>query len=414
MQAWLQGFSRSYAILTPFTYIVRILMSRKAWRRILILLVLLAVIAGLAGWRLSGRKSSEKPDTAPPLIFQAKELTQASLASIGQSIELSGSLYAPDSVTIKAKSTGQLRRLNVVEGQFVQRGQAIGSLDLTELQSRLAERKAALAAAKTAMTQASTQWEANQRLSERGFIAPTAIETSRASLESAKAQVQAAESALQTVQVQLRDADLIAPISGWVQKRLAMEGEKLATEQAIVSILNTDRLEIHTQAAASYAQQLALGYRQNFRVDGLKALVAAQLSRIMPSADPNARALTLVWAISGNPDMQLRPGQFAIASVDLPGEQQRLTLPVEAIRQEAGKSVAWIIADGKLSRKALITGRRSPDGTRIEILDGLTPDAKVLAMRFDGLREGQEASIANPDQPPATPATPAKGSQAKS
>ena len=152
MQAWLQGFSRSYAILMPFTYIVRILMSRKAWRRILILLVLLAVIAGLAGWRLSGRKSSEKPDTAPPLIFQAKELTQASLASIGQSIELSGSLYAPDSVTIKAKSTGQLRRLNVVEGQFVQRGQAIGSLDLTELQSRLAERKAALAAAKTAMT----------------------------------------------------------------------------------------------------------------------------------------------------------------------------------------------------------------------------------------------------------------------
>jgi uncharacterized membrane protein len=49
MQAWLQGFSRSYAILPPFTYIVRILMSRKAWRRILILLVLLAVIAGLAG-----------------------------------------------------------------------------------------------------------------------------------------------------------------------------------------------------------------------------------------------------------------------------------------------------------------------------------------------------------------------------
>jgi hypothetical protein len=32
-----------------------------------------------------------------------------------------------------------------------------------------------------------------------------------------------------------------------------MEGEKLATEQAIVSILNTDRLEIHTQAAASSA-----------------------------------------------------------------------------------------------------------------------------------------------------------------
>ncbi len=364
------------------------------------------VITALAVWRIHTNKTPEKNKQAPSLVFKPAELTQASPLALGQSIELSGTVQAPDSVTIRAKAAGLLKGLNVTEGQLVRKGEAIGTLDLTELQSRLAERRAALAAAKTSMTQASIQWDANQRLAERGFLAPTAIESSRANLESARAQVQAAESALQTVQVQLRDADLVSPISGWVQKRLALEGEKLATEQPIVTVLNTDRLEIHTPIAVLDAQRLTIGRLQDFVVDGLSIPVKSQLSRIMANADMNSRSLTLVWLIQSPPPFTLRPGQFALAALDLPGLQERLTLPVEAIRQEAGQSVAWIIHEGKLQRKALVTGRRSPDGNRIEILDGLNESHRVLAVRFEGLREGQEANIENSDHPPNAAAKP--------
>lgn len=394
-------------------------MSPRIWRRLSTLVVLILGIGALAAWRIHSNKPPEKTKRAPALAFTPDELTQPTMIAIGRSIELSGSLNAPDNVIIRAKSAGQLKILSVTEGQSVLQGETIGFLDLTELQSRLAERRASLAAAKTSMTQANLQWEANQRLAERGFLAPTAIETSRASLESAKALVQAAESALQTVQVQLRDADLIAPISGWVHKRLAIEGEKLAIEQPIVSILNTDRLEIHTQVAAVDAQELAIGRLQNFAIDGVKSPVPAQLSRIMPSADANSRSLTLVWLIQPGQKSAFRPGQFAIASIDLPGAQQRLSLPVEAIRQEGGQSVAWVVQQAKLQRKALITGRRSPDGKRIEILDGLDPEAVVLAARFEGLSEGQEASLSgllsSSNELPArtTTLSPAKGSQAK-
>lgn len=380
-----------------FTYGVRMSTTPKSKRRFgltLLLLISMAVAAGVI-WRLRSNQAEEKVQALPALVFQAHELTKAKLDTVGQTIEISGTLVAPDSVTIKAKSTGQLKILNVIEGEYVRAGQPLGTLDLTELQSRLAERRAALAAAKTGLTQASTQWDANQRLAERGFLAPTAIETSRASLESARAQVQAAESALQTVQVQLRDADLIAPISGWVQKRMALEGEKLATEQAIVSILSMERLEIHTPVGALDAQKLQMGHVQAFRIDGIDGSVDATLSRVMMSADPNARALTLVWAIRPPISAKLRPGQFAIASIDLPGQTQRLTLPAEAIRQEGGQSVVWVIQSGTLQRKALITGRRTPDGKRIEILEGLDASALVLAMRFDALREGQAASVAS-------------------
>jgi RND family efflux transporter MFP subunit len=377
------------------------------------------VIAALTAWRIHVSKAPEKKQ-APALVFKSTELTWASPLALGQSVELSGSVQAPDHVTIKAKAAGLLKSLNVTEGQWVHKGETIGMLDLTELQSRLAERRAALAAAKTLMTQASIQWDANQRLAERGFLAPTAIESSRANLESAKAQVQAAESALQTVQVQLRDADLVAPIGGWVQKRLALEGEKLATEQPIVSILSTDRLEIHTQITALDAQRLAIGRVQDFNIDGIDTPVKAQLSRMLANADMNSRSITLVWLIRTPIAFTLRPGQFALAAIDLPGLQERLTLPVESIRQEGGQSVAWIIHEGKLQRKALITGRRSPDGHRVEILDGLDASHRVLAVRFDGLRDGQEANISTADDPdnaaprPAPATRPIAGSAPKS
>ncbi|NDH31307.1 MAG: hypothetical protein EBX72_12710, partial [Betaproteobacteria bacterium] len=155
------------------------------------------------------------------------------------------------------------------------------------------------------------------------------------------------------------------------------------------------------------AQPLQVGRPQSFRIDGVNEPVQATLSRIMLSADPNARALTLVWAIAGSPSLRLRPGQFAIASIELANPHPRLTLPVDAIRQEGGKSVAWVIHEGKLQRKALITGKRSSDGNRIEILEGLSESDQVLAMRFEGLREGQMASVshdARPKQPGAAPA----------
>jgi hypothetical protein len=58
--------------------------------------------------------------------------------------------------------------------------------------------------------------------------------------------------------------------------------------------------------------------------------------------------------------------------------------------------VVWLIADGKLVRRAITLGRRDEAGGRVEVLAGLDPQSQLLAARFDNLREGAPARVLAP------------------
>ena len=52
-----------------------------------------------------------------------------------------------------------------------------------------------------------------------------------------------------------------------------------------------------------------------------------------------------------------------------------------------------MIGEGKRIRRSVTTGRRDEARGLVEVKDGLKPQAQVLAMRFDNLREGASARI---------------------
>ena len=94
-----------------------------------------------------------------------------------------------------------------------------------------------------------------------------------------------------------------------------------------------------------------------------------------------------------NPDERLRAGQYALVQATLPDDAERLTLPAAAVADNAGQHHVWLIDGGKLVRRAVTLGRRDERGGRVEVLQGLTPAAQVLAARFDNLREGGAARV---------------------
>jgi acetyl esterase/lipase len=52
-----------------------------------------------------------------------------------------------------------------------------------------------------------------------------------------------------------------------------------------------------------------------------------------------------------------------------------------------------MIENGTLARRVVTTGRSDVREGRVEILNGLAPQALVLAARFDNLREGDPARV---------------------
>lgn len=353
------------------------------------------VVAGVLGgaWqKVNGKPANDRDKPAPPLEFRPTEVVSPVLAAMPRRIEFSGALVAPDSAVVRAKAAGTLVQLAVGEGDRVKAGQVIGRVDLADLATRAAERGAQLEAARAALAQAERTHASNERLAAQSFISTNALDSSRSQLDAARSQVAAAQASLDTARVALRESSLVAPISGIVARRQAVAGEKLAAEQPVVAIVNLAQLELAGQVPTHEVPLLAPGMAVSLQVEGLEAPVAGRIARIAPAAEPGSRAIGVTVGVN-NPGERLRGGLYAVARVDLPDSQPRLTLPMTAVGNTAGEDHVWVIVDGALLRRTLTLGRRDEATGRVEVLQGLGPKDTVLAARFDNLREGAKALV---------------------
>jgi len=268
----------------------------------------------------------------------------------------------------------------------------LGRIDLSDVGSRVAERAATVESARAQFLQAERVHASNQRLADQQFISPNALDASRAALDAARAGLEAAQAQLATTRLGLRDGALVAPIGGLVAKRQALPGEKLAIEQPVLTLVDLSVLELAGSVGTHEVALLAPGQAVEVRVAGLDAPVAGRVDRIAPAAEPGTRAIG-VTVVVANPQERLRAGQFAVARLVVPDETQRLTLPLAAVVGAAGQAQVWVIEGGVLAQRSVTLGRRDEAQGRVEIVSGLAPDAQVLAARFDGLREGRQASV---------------------
>ena len=360
--------------------------------------VAVAVLAGGAGvYATSGSSApAAKKDVAKPALeFQAGEVIKPTMAPMPGLIEFSGPLVAPNTVIVRAKASGSLDRLTVGEGSRVKAGQSLGQLDLEELRHKVAERNASVESARAMYEQSERQYKANQGLASQNFIAPTALDNSRAQLESARGQMLSAQAQLGTSEVLLRQAALISPIDGIVAKRHTLPGEKVAAEQQVLTIVDLSKLELAGLVGTHEVGKLSPGMTVQVKVEGSDEPVTAHIARIAPAAEPGTRSIGVTLTLD-NTGERFRAGQYAVARVELPDDKPRLTVPTTAVGAVSGQEHVWLIEKGMLVRRIVTTGRRDPREGRVEILAGVTPQSQVLGARFNNLKEGERAEIRAP------------------
>jgi RND family efflux transporter MFP subunit len=356
--------------------------------------VAIGIVTAIAVGRADANAPAKQDKKAEAVLqFARSEVVAPQLAAMPVHIEFSGPLVAPSTAIVRAKAAGTLLALSVAEGSRVKAGQLLGRVDLSELDARVAERRAMLEQAKAQLAQAERTHQANVRLANEKFISPNALDGSQAALDTARAQLRAAQAQLDTMQVGLRNAELVAPISGVVAKRYVVPGEKLAPEQQVLNIVDLQTLELAGVVGTHEVSALAPGMPVEVKVEGATAPVHGKIARISPAAEPGTRSIGVTVTIP-NPKEVFRAGQYAIAQAEVPDPAQRLTVPMAAVGSTAGMDHVWVIEKGALVRRAITTGRRDDASGRIEVLQGLAPGAQVLAARFDNLREGSKAAVA--------------------
>lgn len=374
---------------------MRIRFARQRLIIALVLLVVLAAIGGAVTMRIA-KRSAETPAKNKPAV--ALEFAQADLVFVESKplarwLPVSGALQPLRQATVKAKVAGEVREVTVREGQAVKAGQLVARIDTTDLDTKLVERVGALESAKAQLALAEKTRTMNTRLLNDKFISQNAFDGSESSFNVAQGAVKSAEAQVRLAQSAIKDATIVAPLTGVVAKRHVQPGEKVPFDASIITVVDLTALELAALVPTSDVPEIKVGMNVELNVDGFgEKRFAGRIERINPATEPGTRAINVYIALN-NPETTLRSGMFATGRIALAQSQPMPTLPLTAVRTEAGQSYVWTIVEGRLLRRFVLLGRRDEESGRVEVKTVLASDVPVLAARFDNLKDGSRAIV---------------------
>ncbi len=341
----------------------------------------------------SSARMAEKKKATPPLEFTLRDIVQIAPRTLVPELLVPGTVQAISQATVRSKVSAEVRSVTVREGDRVRVGQVLAEFDTAQLRTQLAERQATLESARAQLAQTERTREANAQLVKQNFISQNAFDTADAAHRAQLATVAVASAQLDQTKLMLDDAVVRSPISGLVSKRHVQPGEKVAFDAPLLSVVDLSRLEVQAQAAVSDITQVAVGANAEVEIEGLAdRTFPGRVERINPSAEPGSRTINLYVGLN-NENALLKAGMFA--RVRLRGKQEREVpaLPASAIQLDAGQTVVWTIADGKVVKRLVTVGRRDERAQFVEIVSGVDTADRIIATKFDNLRDGLAARI---------------------
>ena len=329
------------------------------------------------------------------------DVVRAQARELAQGLPISGALKAANSAVVKARVAGDLQDLSVREGDAVKAGQVIARVDPTEYLARLKQAQEQGAAAKAQIDIAQRQFDNNKALVDQGFISPTALVNSQASLQSAQSTYRAARAAIEVAQKSLDDTVLRAPITGLVSQRLTQPGERVAIDGRVVEIVDLSRMELEATLAAADALDVRVGQQATLNIEGAAQAVPARVIRINPSTQAGSRSVLVYLGVESVPG--LRQGLFAQGSLDT-ARTSILCVPLSAVRTDQPEPYVQVVENNVIAHKPVQPGVQGrAQGEWMVAVTGLAENTVVIRGSVGPLRAGTKVKFtAAPTAPAAS------------
>lgn len=342
-------------------------------------------------------------------------------AAAGSGITANGYVVARTKASVASKIAGRLESLEVEEGSVVREGEVIARLEHGEYDAALAESEARLAQQRAALleSQADRDQVARDEARSRELLAADLISTQEAEALTAHlvgaearvrlhaAQVEAARAAVALARANLDNTNIRAPFDGTVLRKDAEVGEVVApvatggglTRGAVVTMADLQTLEVEVDVNEAYIGQIRNDQPAAITLNAYPdTTFAGRVRQIVPTADrQKATVLVKVAVLDRDPRILPEMGakvEFAEpASPAGPAPRPRVVIPAAAVRDREGRSVVWLVVDGRL-RMREVEALPVSGGVR-EIRSGLSGGEEVVVEGPAELREGERATIAS-------------------
>src|ERR1700724_2954204 len=361
----------------------------------LVLALLVGALVGFNAFRshmIAQFFANNKPPPATVTVAEAKsEVIPNLLTAVGD-------LVAVHQVNVTSDVSGRITDIMFTAGSTVQAGSPLVQLFDAPEQGDLASFKAQAIGAQLALDRA-------KQLAARQFGPQATADAAPATYDTANAGIAKTEALISQKLVR-------APFDGVLGVRHVEVGQFLTAGTQIVTLTDLSLLYANFTVTEKGSAALKVGQIVRVGVDAYPGRTfEGKITAIEPQIATDTRNIR-VQATLDNPDHILKPGMFATTTVVLPDKPAVVTVPETAVDYTLyGDSVFLITEkkedDGKTRLTAVRTFVRSGNriGGRAEILSGLKPGDRVVAVGQLKLQSGAAVAIST-DAAPPIPANP--------
>jgi multidrug efflux system membrane fusion protein len=356
------------------------------------LAVVLCVLVAGGLYFFSGRQEKQEEAKAPLV----KTMTVGE-GALEESNTYSGTVKGRYETNLAFQVGGQITARNVNVGSRVQAGEVLMTINPKDVVQQVNQGSAQVSAARAQLDLAQRNLSRYTELYQQDAVPATVLDQYQTNYDAAFAQYQNALAQSAESQNALGYTNLIAGAPGVISQVVAEEGQVVAAGQTVMTLVQTDELEVEISVPENRVAALAEGQEVTVRFWALKGVSTRGVVReIAPMADSAARTYRVRVSVPQPPQgMELGMTASVDISDSQSGASQGIRLPLSAIYQTGDTPQVWVVGeDGKVSLHPVQVA--SFDGDEA-VVDGLEAGMVVVTAGVHRLTEGQdvrtEASI---------------------
>ncbi|WP_034888555.1 efflux RND transporter periplasmic adaptor subunit [Gillisia sp. Hel_I_29] len=409
---------------------------------IAVVLIALLIVGKKAGWFGSNANLKEV------------EITKIEPLSIIETVSATGKIQPEVEVKLSSEVSGEIIDLPIMEGQMVEKGDLLVRINPDIYQSSLQRSRAGLsnvkagyAQSEASLKEATSNFERNKKLFEKGVISKAEWDKIVASYEVAQASKNAAYYSMQSASASVTEATdnlarttIYAPMRGTISKLDVELGERVVGTQQmagteIMRVANLANMEVEVDVNENDIVKVSVGDSTVVEVDAylkrefkgivteisnsaIEGLTADQVTnfkvkvRILESSYQD-----LLEGKSENYS-PFRPGMTATVDIITRRKDKVIGIPISAIVIKSDTSSnrtvnkPTVSTDEKFETVFVKDGNRAKlrvvktgiqDDRNIEIISGLKDGETIITGPYNtvtkGLDNGDEVSVANDAKP---------------
>jgi RND family efflux transporter MFP subunit len=347
-------------------------------RRIVIAVIIVAVLAaiGAAFYFMGGDAAPAAGEESKNAQAQTVTVVAPGRETVVRAINATGTLAARREVPVGVVGEGgQVNRVYVDAGDWVQQGQVLISVDRSVQAQQAAALEAQIGVARADLQLAQNELDRGMQLVGRGFISKADVDRKTATRDAARARVNVANAQLNETRARNARLDIRAPVSGYVLERNVEKGQTVSAGSGILFRIAQDgQMELQAQLSENDLVLVSEGVPATVTPVGTDRQFSGTIWQLAPMISEQSRQGIARIALPF--DKALRPGGFASVEIKA-GSMTAPVLPESAVQTGREGSFVYIVGkDNKVKQRPVKVGETTASG--LIIASGLDGTERVV------------------------------------